>query len=161
MSQPPTVSARNVLLALLPPVLLDMVLYQLPLANLVTCFFISHKWQDAMDNDDVLRAKMFRLPKYLEDADESARAVFVAKLWGEMYKKMNKNERSPGVNWQHICANPLLSPTVNRWRFYDYPPRGFIRDTYGLRGPVLYAYDNGLEEHAMTLPPGRKIRRRL
>jgi hypothetical protein len=72
MSQPPTVSARNVLLALLPPVLLDMVLYQLPLANLVTCFFISHKWQDAMDNDDLLRAKMFRLPKYLEDADESA-----------------------------------------------------------------------------------------
>jgi hypothetical protein len=71
-----------------------MILYELPLLDLITCYFLSPVWKTAFDGDNTLRALMFRPFREWKNEDEAAHVAWIERQWKEMYARVSENKCS-------------------------------------------------------------------
>jgi hypothetical protein len=92
----------------LPLELLCLVFSELSFFDLLKCYSVTPEWTEAIDYDDDIRRKMFRLPKKIAAADQQTRRRHVRKLWRELYDQVGKHYIVPRVLWSRIHVNPLF-----------------------------------------------------
>jgi hypothetical protein len=112
-----------------------MILYELPLLDLIRCYFLSPVWKTALDGDNTLRALMFRPSKEWKNEEDAAHAAWVKRQWKEMYARVNEDKRSQLASryWAEIPVNSLLSSSYyQRRRFYQ------SKGSMDTDGPFVY-----------------------
>ena len=87
----------------------DLVLHQLAYHELITAYFVSPAWQDAIDDDNVLRKRMFRLPKSLAKAGHAERTRFVRGPWQNIRDRLPDGSTDLDL-WENVAINPLYDP---------------------------------------------------
>jgi hypothetical protein len=112
-----------------------MILYELPLLDLIRCYFLSPVWKTALDGDNTLRALMFRPSKEWKNEKEAAHVAWVKRQWKGMYARVNENKRSQLASryWAEIPVSSLLSSSYyQRRRFYQ------SKGSMDTDGPLVY-----------------------
>ncbi|KAF1912082.1 hypothetical protein BDU57DRAFT_564749 [Ampelomyces quisqualis] len=95
------------LIPAVPDELGKLIIQQLSFHELAAGYFVSQDWRKFIDNDDVLREKMFRPPKAVEQGGCSDTMNFVRDKWRSINAEFG-DEVSFEEFWSRIAINPLV-----------------------------------------------------
>jgi hypothetical protein len=134
-----------------------LVLSNLEIDDLLICYFVSPTWKIAIDNENTLREKMFRLPKEFEGAEKRLSRRFVEDLWEGLYDEVwdFKYELYHALKYVHI--NPLLENELlisdHKLLQFKGPLRWFIPNRAQLRPEEQRQQRELIRSMFLTWPP--------
>jgi len=125
MSQPTATDAELMLSLPIPHELTLMIIEYLDLADLVALYCLNSYWKKTFDSDEIIRLKMFRLPREIK---YSAQVKWVQEQWKKTHKKIEGSDRTAEDFWKHIHVNPYLTSRPYRGEIYH--SADAVEDTY-------------------------------
>lgn len=100
-----TPTKEHLLFVGLPNEVSISVLHEIGFYDLISAFFVSGLWAQTIDWDDVMRAKMFRLPKGFRKEDSDRKQDLIQILWKRIYEEIDEDENP----WDYVEINPLFN----------------------------------------------------